>query len=230
MNSPFTSTRRLQYFGNLGARGFTLIEVLTVLAITAVMAGLIVPAMTSLGKSSALNVSADVVVNLANLGRETSMSKNAMTALIVLTDPSLSGADRTFVLMELDPRSDGSQPQSSDWKQISKWESLNSGVVSDPSSLTFNKSTDAPGTAGVPTPAFPSIVYNGQTVGSYSYVIFLPGGNLLSGTSPQIQLVEGIVSSGAVTYTRPVAGGGAPANYYSLTVLTSTGRVKIDRP
>jgi prepilin-type N-terminal cleavage/methylation domain-containing protein len=230
MKSPSSSMFCLKYSRNCGICGFTLIEILTVLAITAVMTSLIVPALTSLSKSNALNVSADVVVNMANLGRETAMSKNAMTALVVLTDPSINNADRVFGLMELDPRSDGSQPQSSDWKQVSKWESINSGVISDPSSLSFNKSTDVAGTAGVPTPTFPPLVYHGKTIGSYSYVIFLPGGNLLSGTSPQIQLVEGNVASGSVTYTRPVAGGGAPANYYILTVLTSTGRVKVDRP
>jgi len=221
---------RLRYYRNFENRGFTLVEILTVLAITAIMASLIVPAITSLGKSNALNVSADQVVNLANLGRETSMSKNAMTALIVVTDPSIDGADRVFGLMELDPRSDGSQPQSTDWKQISKWESISSGIISDPNALSFNKSTDVAGTAGVPTPSFPPIVYNGRTVSSYSYVIFLPGGNLLSGTSPQVQLVEGNVASGSVTYTRPLAGGTGPANYCSLTIITSTGRVKVDRP
>lgn len=211
-------------------RAFTLVELITVMAIITVMVTLLVPAFTSIGKANALNTSGNHVVNLINLARENSMSKNVMTALVVLTDSSMADANRSLVLMELDPTTDGSQPSPGNWRQISGWETLGSGVIVDPNLFTFNKSSDSAGEPGVPTPAFPAIQHSGKIASSYGYLVFLPGGNLLGSNASQIQLVEGIIASGGAVYTRRTAAGGGPANYYNITVLAATGRIKIDRP
>jgi prepilin-type N-terminal cleavage/methylation domain-containing protein len=217
------------------ASGFTLIELLTVVAIMVTVVGLAVPAFTSIGSANLLDASGNRAVNLINFAREDAMSKNAMTALVVLTSPQNS-AYRTLAVMEL--------PNGSTvWNQVSAWETLSSGAMIDPGPdnnsthipfpylFNFTRSTVPAGTAGVPRTAFPSIQYGGATVQSYQYEVFLPNGSLLSGSSATIRLAEGFISSGnTATYTRPDPHGGGPANYYNITILGATGRTKIDRP
>jgi hypothetical protein len=195
------------------------------------MAGILAPALAGLGKAESLSASASLVANYANMARENAMAKNAMIALVVLTDPNQKNTDRAMILMELDTKSDGSEPASTDWKQSTKWQSLSPGVIFDPASLNFNKSSDSAAADGVPSPQLPALSYNGNQVSSYSYLIFLPNGSLLRSNASQLKLADGLISSsGAVMYTRPVVGGGAPSDYYNITVLSATGRIKIDRP
>jgi hypothetical protein len=167
------------------------------------------------------------------------MSKNSMTALVVLTDPQLNNAYRCASLMEL-------PNQTEVWKQIASWETLSPGAIVDPGpngnpdanpshpyQFSFNTKADQTPTPGVPQQPFPPITYGGKTANSYSYEIFLPNGSLLSGSAVQIRVAEGFVSSGVPTvptYTQPDPHGGGPVNYYQVTILAGTGRTKIDRP
>jgi prepilin-type N-terminal cleavage/methylation domain-containing protein len=214
----------------LRREAFTLIELVAVLAIMAVMVGILAPAIAGLQTSHGLTASVNLVANFANMARENAMAKNAMIALVVVTDSSHGSANNSIVLMELNGKSDGSAATSADWKQTTKWQPLSSGVIFDPASLGFNKSTDSAQGDGVPSPALPELRCNAMPVASYSYLIFLPNGSLLRSNPSQLKLVNGIVSSsGAVTYTHPAAGGGAPGNYYNITFLSATGRIKINR-
>jgi len=214
------------------SRGFTLIELLVVVAVIVIMAGLAVPAYTSIGKGSQLSASGNRVANLINLARQNSMSKNSMTAFLVLTDSRINNAYQSVALMEL-------PNQSSVWTQISNWETLPSGTIIDPGpdgnpshpyQFSFNNSSDTTPLPGVPQQPFPPISYGGRHAGTYRYEIFLPNGSLLSGSAVQIRLAEGLISSGVATYTHPDPKGGGPANYYEVTILAGTGRTKIDRP
>ena len=208
-------------------RAFTLVELLVVVLIIGLLLSFLVPAFGNLGKAGALTSAGSQVANLVNLARQNSMSKNAMTALIVNTDSTLDNANRLFTLLELVPPSSGAQPQTTDWKPLSGWETIRAGVVADSNPANFS----FPDSATQPVPKFPSpIQYGAKAIGSYKYVIFLPNGTLLSGTSTRIRLTEGFLAPGAstVTYTRPKAGGSA--NYYDITILAATGRTKIDRP
>jgi hypothetical protein len=99
-----------------------------------------------------------------------------------------------------------------------------------PYQLSFNSFSDTLPLPGVPQTPFPSISYGGKKINSYSYEIFLPNGSLLSGSSAQIRLAEGVISSGAATYTQRGHNSDGPANYYNITILAGTGRTKIDRP
>ncbi len=201
------------------SKAFTLIELLTVIAVMAVLTSLLAPAFNSIGRSSQLSAEGNKVVNLVNLAGQNSMAKNAMTALVAIpTDQSASSAYRAFALFEY-------VPEASDWKQISGWETLKEGVVVDPASFTF---TSYP--ASKPQPDLPAIKYGGRTISSYKYVVFLPNRSLLQNSSAQLKLAEGLFAGGASTptYTRK-GSDGSPANYYNVTVLGTTGRPKIDR-
>lgn len=74
----------------------------------------------------------------------------------------------------------------------------------------------------------PPVKYLGTAVSDNGYAarIFLPSGTLADRDSPSsIRLVKGNLDLGSVVYTR-----GSPKNYYDITLISDTGRIKIDRP
>lgn len=197
--------------------GFSLIELLAVIAIGSLMLVLLVPAFNSLGKSQMLNAEGNKLVNLINFAGQNSAAKNAMTALIAIPGNSTNVA--AFGLFEYVPEGSG-------WKQVSKWEPLKDGIVAwcNPD-YPFTDSSVPP-----PIQVFPSISYRGQTIPAFQYLIFLPSRSLLQSTNVQLQIAEGYAASpGPVTFTRPATGGG-PANFYNVTVVAASGYPKIDRP
>jgi Tfp pilus assembly protein FimT len=198
--------------------GFSLLELLIVIATMTSLLALLAPALSNVRKSSALNGAGALVAGLANEARQNSLSKNAMTALIVVTDSTVDSRNRLFTMMELLPRADGTPSQSSDWKQICKWETLNSGVIVN--NWTVSAQT-------VPTP-MPSLKYGGRVIdqSGFKYLIFMPDGSTLSDQSTTVQLVAGTMPQNTTnpTYTS------AATDSYQLTVLNATGRIKIERP
>jgi prepilin-type N-terminal cleavage/methylation domain-containing protein len=209
---------------DLPRHAFTLVELLVVMAVIVSVMAMLVPAFKNIGKANLLTASGNQVTNLANFARENAMSKNAMTALILLNDPALADMNRSFALYELTPPTNGAQSKSGDWRQISKWEALGSGVIAD--QCTFEDSTQPPPTA------LPSLKYGATAVSSYKYVVFLPGGALLSGSTAQVRLCEGYYPKGAgnPVYTSSRGSSGTAANYFKVSILAATGRTKIDRP
>ena len=222
------------------SRGFTLLELLLVVAIMVILIGLTVPAVSNFRSANLLSASGEKVVNLLNLARQNSMSRNTMTAFVMITDPTLANPYRSFALLELVPLSSGTPPATRTWKQISNWETLPDGVIVDPawpSNVAQSLADSSTQASHLPASmAITPFAYGGENVDSYRYVIFMPtGGLFLNGSSSfvQIQLVEGFLpqGSGTPTYTKPATGpGGSWANYYRISTLAATGRVKIDRP
>ncbi|PTX99516.1 hypothetical protein DB346_16905 [Verrucomicrobia bacterium LW23] len=218
-----TVTRRLSERN--GSKAFSLVEILVVLSLIGVVMGVMVPALGGfgLGRGAQLNYSGNQVANLINLARQNSMSKNVMTALVVITDPSVLQGGQGIILMELKPRTDGATATPADWKPVTKWETLGAGSIVD-RFVSFETEQ--------PQPAFPAFRYGTASIAaSYNYIVFLPGGNLLgsAGTS-QIRLTEGFFPKGdsAPVLTRRGANG-QPVNTYNITILGATGRTKIDR-
>lgn len=219
--------------------GFSLLELLAVILIIGILLTLAVPAFTHLGKAKLLRTSGDKVTNLLNFARQNSMSRNTMTAVIVATDPALAGQYRTLAAWELAAPSGGTAPTTSDWKQISNWEVLPNGTMADPAWLSNSAQAFTDSSSQVPllpaSIALPSTLpYGLQKVNAYKYIVFLPTGGLLLNSSAsfvQIQLAEGFIPPGSSTpvYTK-LAKDGSPADYYRISVLSATGKIKIDRP
>jgi prepilin-type N-terminal cleavage/methylation domain-containing protein len=210
--------------------GFTLIELLTVICVAALLMG-ITASFLGNTKSGRLNVAGNRVVDLLHEARQNSLSKNSLTAAVVVTDPSFGNQYRLLALFQLLPRSDGSASSASDWTQVSNWETLENGVILDTSVIANNALQSYQSTSPFPMPV-PQ--YNSRTVAQYEYVLFLPNGSLSTTpaeTNPAIlNLVDGFFagSSSTPTYTDPHGSG--YANYYRITVLAATGGIKIDRP
>jgi prepilin-type N-terminal cleavage/methylation domain-containing protein len=204
---------------SLPSPAFSLIELLVVVAIIGAMAVLLVPAFNSIGKSQLLNAEGNKIVNLINLAGQNSAAKNAMTALIAIKGSSTNAV--AFGLFEYVPEGTG-------WKQVSKWEPLKDGIVAYYNNPDY-KFTDYPA-AKPPIQDFPALTYRGAPASAFQYLIFLPSRSLLQSTSAQFQLAEGFATAGGLAFTRPATGGGKPANFYTVTVLATSGYPKIDRP
>jgi prepilin-type N-terminal cleavage/methylation domain-containing protein len=204
--------------------GFSITELLVVVAIVATLAVLVVPAFNQIGGAGELASAGNQVANMVNLARSQALARNSMTALVLATDSTLEHAYRAVVVFELAPRQDGQTAQTTDWRQISKWETFRNGVIVDPA-LTLNEKSDSAATPGVPAPALPSMQISGKPVGSFSYLVFLPGGSLLSGQTESLKLRQGHFppSSTAPVFTHA-------ANHYGITILPATGRTIITRP
>ena len=201
-----------------GKSAFSLVELLVVIAIGSLMMVLLIPAFHNFGRSQLLNAEGNKLVNLINLAGQNSAAKNAMTALVAI--PGNSTRPGSFGLFEYVPEGSG-------WKQISKWEILKDGIVAEYLNPTY-AFTDYP--AVKPTPDFPGITFRGAAVPAFKYLVFLPSRSLFQNNSAQLRLAEGFFAAGAnaSTYTRP--GSGGPANYSTVTVLSTSGHPKIDRP
>lgn len=201
--------------------GFTLVELMVVIAVMISIIGVVVPAFNGIGKSGLLNRGGDLVANLLNFARQNSLSKNAMTALIVVTDPAMDDQNRMFTMLELQPAQTG---HTSVWKQIAKWEPLATGIVVN------NWTVQSAGTNTV-SPALPSLHYGDRTISQFKSIIFMPDGSTYNDGPTTFELVEGYYPKGASTPSLTgLSKNGEATNYYKLTVLNSTGRVKIERP
>jgi prepilin-type N-terminal cleavage/methylation domain-containing protein len=221
-----------------GARGFSLVELLTVVVIIGIICAFVLPAVNGFGRSAALTSAGNLVTNLANYARQEAVSKNTMTALVVLTGQSVPQKTdqyyRAATIIEYDPVAG--------WNQLGNWELLPSGIIFD-----CNDATNCSFLANSPQP-FPflshqtsaALSYQGQPVISqgqpasgqigYAARIFLSNGSLQNPDKPaQLRLVEGYLQGSQVIYTRR-GQTGLPANYYDIAIVGMTGMTKVDRP
>lgn len=209
-------------------RGFTLVELLAVLALIALMVTLTVAALSGLGRATALTTAGAKVAGAISLARQNAMGRNVLTALIIPTDTSREDCYRAYTIYELPAREDGSLAGSADWRQLTKWETLPKGVIISPHAGTQLTSSSDPA-----LPAFPAIQRQNQTLHEYKYVLFSPTGSVTKPSFPQapkVRLAEGFweKNSASPTYTRP-GEHGEPANYFDIAVVSATGAIKIDR-
>jgi len=207
---------------------FSLLELLAVMVIVSIIMVLTILSIKSIGGSASLTGEGNRIASLIIQARQNAMSKNALTALVLITDPALAVNLQAASLWESTPRSDGTSPAPADWKQISKWEVLRTGVVFVPPSAT---QMDPPTVAA--NPPFPVLTHAGKAIAADRFVckIFLPAGGLLAGKPGILNLAEGFIAPGdtAPTYTNKKPDG-TPANLYTITIIAATGHLVVERP
>lgn len=213
------------------SRGFSLIELLTVIGVIVILMAFIVPAVSNFGRATGLTSAGNMVTHLTALARQTAISKSTLTALVMLGDQGTPADYRAFTVLEY--------TAGQGWSQISKWEILPEGIVVDRSNLqdcSFlqNSPRTFPFLAGPPTQENPPVVYKDEQVRDpegYAARIFLPHGGLQNPEWPaQIRLVEGFVQGDEVVYTRRGDAPGQTANYYDVAIVGATGIAKVSRP
>jgi len=176
-------------------RGFSLVELLSVIAVISVMVTASLPAISSISKARRLSTAGNLVYDLSSQARQNAMSRNAMTALV------LNKSTGSFILMEL-------LPGKSTWSPISRWYDLPEGIaVDEEASGSFMSS---------PGLAYPlGNLTRGKNAVSEAecvYQVFLPRGQLVQNsgeTPPILQLVE--------KYS------GGKSNYYKVFINQFTG-------
>jgi len=184
---------------------------------------LTVPAFQNFGRANELTAAGNQIAGLASQARQNSITRGALTLLLIAEDGDVS--HRSATLYELRPREDGSSLQPKDWKQISRWMILPTGIVVD----TASSATTMANQATALVPPLPPINYQNTTVGRYRMLVFKSDGSLLpigNIAVPQLRLVEG-TSEGAtqIRYTRD----NGTTSFYNILFLPASGRLKIER-
>lgn len=208
-----------------GMKGFTLIEVIIVVALMAVIVSLSAPSLNSAMQAMHLTNAGNKVTQLIEAARQRAMSANVQTALILITGMTDANASQTggraFTIVE---RGSGGS-----WEKIREWEVLPDGIVVDLDAAAGEASFMRQSPQGLPGAA-PAPEHLGNSSYTYALRVFLPSGGLLNPDEPaRFQLVHGIVMGQRVNYTHRDKDGG-PASYYRISLLGATGKTKVDRP
>ncbi len=211
-------------------RAFSLVELLVVVAIIVLVTVLVVPAVTGLGRSTALVSGGNTVTNLANLARQTAVTKNTLTALVLLGKQGTATDCRALIVLEYAAGAGG-------WLPATQWQTLPEGIVvdiDDPANCTFYESSPPafPFLTGPPAQKNPPVTFGGTQVSPSAYAsrIYLPNGGLQNPEKrAQIRVIEGFAQGGQIVRTRPGVAGQA-ANYYDIAIIGATGTTKISRP
>jgi len=206
---------------------FTLVEMLAVLALASILMVAVTPALLGVVRGPALKRGGDMVRRLTEQARQTAMTKNTMTALVLLANAGTTDDYRAFTVLEygLD----------TGWATTGAWERLPDGVLVDFTTVESSFLNNSP----QPFPSLnvgqtnPPVHYAHQTIPSpagYAARIFLPTGGLKNAeSSAQLRLVEGTREGSGMTYRRTGAGG-VPTNYYDIAIVGVTGVAKVSRP
>jgi prepilin-type N-terminal cleavage/methylation domain-containing protein len=229
-------------------RGFTLVELLTVVAIIALITGLTIPALKGLGGAAGLSGAGTQFEDLAVSARQNSISKGVLTAVAVLTGPTSAAqpnpAYRTFMVLQFAPGT-----SSTNWQEVSKWETLNTGCIVDNGKdssgnpySSFLESPSIPITSSIPPPMptltylnvqYPPVTnpdqYPPASGNYYAYQIFTPEGrfysdNIVPLVPCSLRIAQGFYNGSAPTYTS------GTTNYYKFIFNDATGQIKVIRP
>lgn len=208
---------------------FSLVELLAVIALVGIILGIVVPALSGMGRGTSLVTAGNMVNNMAGMARQHAMSRNTLTALLVLANQGTDADYRAVSVLEYKP--------GTGWSQVGGWEMLPVGITVDagdtqecsfllrsPNPFPFLSATNQDN----PPVTFQSLPI--RSPDGYAARIFTPGGGLQNPAAPaQIRLVEGRVEGGAIRYTNR-NDAGKPANYFDIAIVGATGATKTSRP
>jgi prepilin-type N-terminal cleavage/methylation domain-containing protein len=227
MKSKDATIAGLALFRGKAASGFTLVELLVVMAIMGIMMSLLISGLGTAG-SQRLVVGGNDLVSLTNVARQDAISKGTLVTLVMIASSGNTNWDRrVFCAMELTPPVPGSDTAPT-WTPITKWVQLPDGISPDTSTDTFTTYSTA---LSLPAP-LPAVTYQGTSVDAakLAYISFLPDGRLLSTTSttgnsfvtpPVLRLFNNATAASASASVK---------NYYQITFNSLTGVPIVDRP
>jgi len=232
--------------------GFTMVELLTVMAVISVLAVLSVPTLGLFGSRS-LTAGGNQIADMATVARQNSISNNSYTAIVIKTQGACAYTAYCLVQFSWQYsgfKQDGVTPNdgsSGQWQAVTPWRYLPKGIIFSPTYPStptppayFLLSSTSSSCTPLPSPLPVQYPFQGQpidlTQGETSSVtvaqVYKPDGTLATGQTLILRLLEGTCdTSGNIVYTHPVPGSQPvqPANYYDIVFIRDTGQTKIQR-
>lgn len=160
------------------AKGFTLFELVTVMAILSVLITMAVPSIHSIADGRNISNAVDITCNLAATARQQALTKGSAIALILSPQPATGSTDAHQSLLLLEGAQNGSGTVV--WKTSSPWIKLPNAVILTPyvrnNVPTFYSSGSSSAMGSNPL----SSTVNGINLSTCTYVVFLPDGTVLS--------------------------------------------------
>ena len=202
-------------------------EMLVVVAMVGGLTAVLAPALWGMAQGSALQQGGNLLISLIEQARQTAVSKNTMSALVLLADAETEQDYRAFTLLEYGPEAG--------WTQVRDWQHLPEGVMVDFSAGESSFLTNSPAVFPLlqPGQSHPPLRFQGRPLlqeKGYAACIFMPSGALQKSDLPaQLRLVSGFSGGNKVAYTHRLSSG-KPANYFDVAIVGITGAVKVSRP
>jgi len=192
-------------FRHSSIRGFSLLELLTVVAIMSTLGGLLFSSLPGMFSSRASANGANLVANLLLSARQQAVSNGRPVAVVIANriDP-----DERQAIILLDGNRQGSGMQ---WEALTSWQQLSKGV--DVTPLTRNDAQSMYNSDQGELRQPPTALLNGHLVSDFFYLIYRPDGSI---DAPQIA-----PSLAVRRQTHPTL------NDYVVIAQENTGRVKV---
>ncbi len=212
----------------IGQHGFTLVELLTVIAVISVLVGVLYTSMGGVD-AAALKTTGNTIVDSVAMARQVAISQDAYTAVVVKTTGP--NAYSSYCLMVLKRDSVTGNFVDSKWVLLKPWSSLSHGVVFDPRTTNnFLAATDSLMGAQA------DVSYLGQpidltNIGEAVFHVFAPDGTMQEVQPFHLRLVRGTwnSSAGNIAYTSSQTAG-TSVDYYDIVFLPDTGQTKVQTP
>lgn len=199
-----------------GCRAFSLIELLAVICITLIMAGVMVPAMSGMTRANELNNASRLVSNMLTVARTEAVTKRTKTRFAVVREwqDQPTANLRKMSIWKLDS-------DQNTWVQMTRWEEVPQGIKFDTNSTSYTPSVASDHLMSTSATNSFSTVVNGKNV-DLQYAEFFPNGGAFMPNMAGFDIW--------LALTADPASSSSPANWAKISASTLTGRIKIDRP
>jgi prepilin-type N-terminal cleavage/methylation domain-containing protein len=237
-----------------GRSGFSVLELLTVMALISIISGFVVPALKGIVSGNAVDIGASEFSDLLGLARSEAITQHTIVRFVVATSWPGQDADADLRRASLwSWHSDPNSPVGGYFLQFTPWQELPIGVILEPGIPFYLQ----PSQTSHPLPQYAqadastvhgscvldatfasSANFDAATIqGTIStrYIEFLPSGSaripVNSGppaTRAVYVLAQGYAENGNVIRTSQ--SNGYPSNWAQINVDTLTGRARVFRP